>query len=168
MLLQVALVQDTAITTLLDNLVADTASFMQMTKLIRRELRDDFGRNGYGGVFILHSFASVNMVSLVSGVAVDGLTKKREYFNSEFGWGNRWLKVRKPYSESGVLLKPVGYLGILDIEVPYLALDPRPEIETLLLLALKGTLASFYLSHVIQVLHLFRRETPQSEFAVAP
>ena len=131
MFLQIALIQDTAVTSLLDYLSTDTASFMQMTKMIRRELLDGFGRDGYDGIFILHSFASINMVSLVSGVAVNGLAKKREYFNGKFGWGHGRLEVLKSHRQIAILFKPGGYLRILDIEVPYLALDFGPEIKTL-------------------------------------
>jgi hypothetical protein len=42
MFLQVAFVKDAAVTTLLDNLVADTASFMQMTEVLRREFLNGF------------------------------------------------------------------------------------------------------------------------------
>ena len=72
----------------------------------------------------------------MTGVTVNGLTKQGQDFNSELGRGHWRFKVRKPYSESGVLFKPVRNLRVLDVEVPYLALDPGPEIQTLPLFVL--------------------------------
>ena len=66
------------------------------------------------------------------GVVFQGLKEMIKGFKRDLGWWGKQVEVAQPDIETVVSPEPVGYLGVPDIKLPDLALDPGPQVNKFL------------------------------------